>query len=65
MTIYAYSCCDYPGMEECPGKVQAATEAELWHLIETHARVAHGEDPSAWSEEDRATIQQLIKTVNP
>ena len=65
MTAYAYSCSDYPGMEACPGKVQAATKAELWQLIETHARVAHGEDPSAWTDEDRATIQQLIKTVNP
>jgi predicted small metal-binding protein len=63
MTTFAYACADYPGMENCPGKVQAKTESELWELIETHARIAHGEDPSAWSAEDRAAIRQLINTT--
>lgn len=64
MTAYSYSCGDYPGMEECPGKVQAETEAELWQLIETHARVAHGEDPLAWSDDDKVQVQALIKAIN-
>ena len=64
MTAYSYACADYPGMEDCPGKVQAATEAELWQLIEAHARIAHGEDPSAWGDEDRAAIRRLIKTID-
>jgi predicted small metal-binding protein len=50
-------------MEGCPGKFQAQTEDELHELIGTHARVAHGEDVSAWSDEEKAQIQALIKTV--
>ena len=49
-------------MEACPGKVVAATEDEVWKLMELHAVVAHGEDPSAWSDEDRAELAKLIKT---
>ena len=64
MAAYSYACSDYPGMEACPGKVQAETEAELWQLIETHARVAHGEDPASWGEDDRATIRQLIRAID-
>ena len=30
MAAYTYACCEFPGMEDCPGKVQAETEAELW-----------------------------------
>ena len=63
MAAYTYACCEFPGMEECPGKVQAETEAELWQLIETHARVAHGEDVSEWSDEDRAQVQALIRNI--
>ena len=48
-------------MENCPGKVTAATEAEVWQLLEMHARIAHGEDPSEWSGEDRKFIGELIK----
>jgi predicted small metal-binding protein len=48
-------------MENCPGKVTAATEAEVWKLIETHARIAHGENPADWSDEDRKFIAALIK----
>ena len=60
--IYSYACKDYPGMEGCPGKVAAATEDEVVKLAELHAVVAHGEDPSAWSEEDRAFLLALIKS---
>ena len=61
MAIFSYARSDYPGMEDCPGQVQAQTEAELWKLIETHASVAHGEDPAAWSDADRDQIRVLIK----
>ena len=63
MTFYTYTCSEFPGMEECPGKVQAETEQELWQLIETHARVAHGENVAEWSEEDKTQVAALIKTV--
>ena len=58
---YSYACKDYPGMESCPGKVVAETMDELIRLVELHAVVAHGEDPSAWSDEDRALLAKLIK----
>lgn len=64
MTAYSYACSEYPGMEGCPGKIQAETEAELWQLIETHARIAHGEDVSTWSEDDKAQVQALIKNID-
>ncbi len=51
-------------MEGCPCKVQAETESELWELIKTHAYIAHGEDVSAWSDEDVAQLAALIKTVD-
>jgi len=62
-TSYSYSCKDYPGMETCPGHVVAGSEAEVWGLMELHARDAHGEDPGAWSDEDRAYLKTLIKTA--
>jgi hypothetical protein len=62
-TTYSYACKDYPGMEECPGHFVAETQDELWKLLELHASVAHGEDPAAWSEDDRACLKALIKTV--
>jgi hypothetical protein len=55
-----YACKDYPEMEWCPGTFEATTEAELWQHIETHASVAHGEDPADWGDEDRAFIGTLI-----
>ncbi len=64
MTAYSYSCAEFPGMEDCPGKVQAETESELWELIKTHAHIAHGEDVLAWSDEDVAQITALIKTID-
>jgi predicted small metal-binding protein len=64
MTGFSYACAEFSGMEDCPGKVQAATEAELWELIKTHARIAHGEEISAWSDEDIAQVRDLIKTLD-
>lgn len=58
---FTYACADYPEMEHCPGKVTAETEAEVWKLMELHATLAHGEDPSQWSSEDRSFLQTLIK----
>lgn len=58
---YSYACKDYPGMEACPGRVIAETQDEVWKLMELHASVAHGEDSSAWSAEDRAYLKTLIK----
>ena len=56
-----YACKDFEGMEDCPGQVVAATEEELWKLIEVHVAVAHGEDVSAWDEVTRAAVAKLIK----
>jgi len=61
-TAFSYACKDYPGMENCPGKVVAASEDELVKMIELHAVIAHGEDPSAWSVEDRAYLMTLVKS---
>lgn len=58
---YTYACKDYPGMEACPGHFIAATEDEVWKLMELHAAVAHDEDPSAWSDDDRTYLKTLIK----
>lgn len=58
---YSYACNDYPGMENCPGKVTAKTKDEVIKLVELHAVVAHGEDPSAWGDDDRALLMALIK----
>ena len=60
-TSFSYACKDYPGMETCPGMVVAETEDEVWKLMELHAQIAHGEDPSAWTGEDRAYLKTLIK----
>ena len=61
-TAYSYACKDYPGMEACPGRFTAETEAEVIKLIELHASVAHGEVPAAWSEDERANLKTLIKS---
>ena len=61
LSSYSYACMDYPGMDDCPGKFVAATQDEVIKLMELHAVVAHGEDPSAWSEEDRGYLMTLIK----
>lgn len=59
---YSYRCADYPGMETCPASFTAATETELWKLIELHAAVAHGEKPEQWTAEDRKAVKDLIRT---
>ena len=58
---HSYACRDYRGMESCPAQFTAATADEVWQLMELHASVAHGEDPAAWSADDRAYLQTLIK----
>ena len=58
---HSYACKDYPGMETCPFHITTETEGELWKLMEVHAAHAHGEDPSQWSDEDRAYLKTLIK----
>lgn len=60
-TAYSYACRDCEGMESCPGQVTAATEDEVWKLMELHAVVAHGEDPSAWDQDTRDYLAGLIK----
>jgi predicted small metal-binding protein len=59
---YSYACSDYPGMESCPGRFEAESHDELWHHIELHASVAHGEDPAAWADDDAAMVKDLIKS---
>ncbi len=49
------------GVEACPGKVVAATKDEVWKLMELHAVVAHGEDPSSWDADTREYLETLIK----
>jgi hypothetical protein len=61
-SAYTYACKDYPGMEACPGSVTAETEGEVIKLMELHAAIAHGEDPNAWSDEDRTYLKTLIKS---
>jgi uncharacterized protein DUF1059 len=61
-TTYSYACKDYPGMESCPGHVVAETKEEVWKLMEVHASIAHDEDPSKWSDEDRTFLSDLIKS---
>ena len=50
-------------MEECPGKVIAATEDEVWKLMELHAKIAHDEDADGWDGDTRAYLKTLIKVV--
>ena len=60
MPVYSYACKNCPGMETCPGQFHAQTEAELWKLIELHAKLAHNENPDAWSPDDKAQVKALI-----
>ena len=48
-------------MEACPGQVVASTEEEVCKLMELHAVIAHGEDPSQYSDEDWKYLKTLIK----
>ena len=61
-TTHSYACRDYPGMESCPARFTTETQDELMKIIELHASVAHGEDTSAWTDEDRAQLKSLIRT---
>lgn len=61
-TTYSYACKDCEGMEACPGQVVTETEDELWKLVELHAVIAHGEDPSTWDDETRQYLKTLVKT---
>ncbi len=61
-STYSYACKDYPGMQACPGHFVAETEDEIWQLLELHAATAHGDDPRAWSDEDRRHLKTLIKS---
>jgi predicted small metal-binding protein len=58
---YSYACRNYPGMEQCPGRFYVDSEDEIWKLIEVHASTAHGEDPAAWTAQDRAYIKTFIR----
>ncbi|NKB51056.1 MAG: DUF1059 domain-containing protein [Rhizobiaceae bacterium] len=60
--IYSYACKDCEGLETCSGEVKAATEDEVWKLMELHAVIAHGEDPSSWDDETRQYLGTLIKS---
>jgi predicted small metal-binding protein len=62
---YSYNCREYPGMEQCPGSFVAETENELWKHIELHAREAHGEDPSQYSEDEVRAVKDLIRHTGP
>jgi len=60
----SYTCADYPGMEACPGRFQAESADELWHHIEAHATIAHGENPAEWAKEDRDQVTALIRDAS-
>lgn len=60
---YSFSCKDYPGMGICPGSFVAETEEELCRHIELHGKLAHQEDPAAWSREEKDQIKRLIRFV--
>nr|WP_245468383.1 DUF1059 domain-containing protein [Mesorhizobium sp. M1D.F.Ca.ET.043.01.1.1] len=47
-------------MEACPGSFTAENAEEVMKHVELHARSAHGEDPSQWSQEDRKQLQAMM-----
>ena len=59
--MYSYACKDYPGMEACPAHFHTETEDELMRIIEHHAKLAHGENPSEWTDDDKAQLATFIK----
>lgn len=61
---FAYACRDCEGMEACPASIVAASEFEVWKLIELHAEFAHGEDPADWDQDTRTYLATLIKPVD-
>ena len=60
-TKYSYACRNYPGMESCSAHFTTETQDELMKIVELHASVAHGEDPAAWTDEDKDYLRGLIK----
>jgi Protein of unknown function (DUF1059) len=60
---FSYACRDCEGMENCPASVVAATKAEVWKLVELHAQLAHGEDPTEWDQGTRDYLATLITPV--
>ncbi|HVL33450.1 MAG TPA: DUF1059 domain-containing protein [Actinomycetota bacterium] len=58
---HSYACTEFPGMEGCPGYFVAETDEEVLQLTELHARIAHGEDPAAWSPQERQQVLDLIR----
>ena len=62
MATRSYACKDYPGMESCPARFEAATDDELMKHIELHASVAHQEDPASWPPEERKKLKGLMKS---
>ena len=58
---YTYRCRDYPGMLACPASFTADSASEVMKHVELHAQVAHGEDPTKWSQADRDQLNSLIK----
>ena len=65
MATRSYACKDYPGMEACPARFEAATDDELMKHIELHAAIAHQEDPASWPSEEKAKVKALMKTMKP
>ena len=63
VTAYSYACCECEGMEDCPGKITAATINEVWKLMELHASIAHGENAADWDHETRNYLKTLIREV--
>lgn len=61
---FSYACRDCEGMEACPASVVAETTEEVWKLMELHARIAHGENPSDWDSQTREYLATLIKPVS-
>ncbi len=64
MNAFSYACRDCEGMEACPASVVAETQEEVWKLMELHAQVAHGEDPTGWDTKTREYLGTLIKPVS-
>ena len=62
-TTHSYACKDCEGMEACPASFVAETKEGLWKLMELHASIAHGEDPSDWTDEVRDYVGTLFKTA--
>ncbi len=61
MISYSYTCREFPGMGDCPGYFVAATREEVYEITKVHARIAHGENPDEWSEDDQRQVWELIR----